>query len=107
MACAIKKGDLVEVLAGKDKGRQGNILRVDPKQNKVLVEGVNMQTKATKPNPNAGVQGGLVKREAVIHISNVAVVNPNTGKKDRVGFKHDDKGRKVRYCKSDEHLLDG
>lgn len=102
----LKKGDLVEVIAGKDKGRQGALLKVCYDTDKVLVEGLNMVTRTQKPDPNRGQQGGFVKKEAFLHYSNVAIVNPNTNKRDRIGFKMMEDGRKVRICKSDNHVLD-
>lgn len=103
MAQRIVKGDKVQLLAGKDRGRQGVVLKVTAKD--VLVEGINLVTKAVKPNPNKGVEGGLIKRESTVAISNVAVVNPNTNKPDRIGFKISDDGTKQRYCKSDNSVL--
>jgi large subunit ribosomal protein L24 len=102
----VKKGDQVQVLTGKDKGRRGNIIRVMPDGDKVLVENVNMVKRHTKPNPAMGAPGGIVEREAPLQISNVALVNPATDKPDRVGFKLLDDGRKVRVFKSNGEVLD-
>ena len=85
MANRIKKGDQVVVNAGKDKGKQGEVVRVDG--DRVVVANVNIVKRHTKPNPQAGVAGGVVEREASIHISNVNVLNPASGKGERVGFK--------------------
>ena len=104
MANRIKKGDQVVVNAGKDKGKQGEIVRVDG--DRVVVAGLNIVKRHTKPNPQAGVAGGVVEREASIHISNVDVVNPATGKGERVGFKVLEDGRKIRVFRSSGEALD-
>jgi len=101
----IKKGDSVMVLAGKDKGQTGNVIRVMT-NNKVLVENVNMAKRHTKGNPQAGVAGGIIEKEMPMHISNVGLVNPATGKADRVGFKKLEDGRKVRFFKSNNEVVD-
>ncbi len=100
----IKKGDQVIVIAGKDKGRQGTVLLVA--EDKVLVETVNMVKKHTKANPMAGVEGGIVEKEMPLAISNVMLFNPMTNKGDRVGFKTLEDGRKVRYFKSNDEVVD-
>ena len=100
----IKSGDQVIMIAGKNKGAQGTVLRVLPQKERVVVEGVNMVKKHTKPNPQRGVEGGIVEKEASIHVSNVAVVYPATGKADRVGFRTED-GKKVRFFKSNGELV--
>ena len=104
MANRIKKGDQVVVNAGKDKGKQGEIVRVDG--DRVVVAGLNIVKRHTKPNPQAGVAGGVVEREASIHISNVNVVNPATGKGERVGFKVLEDGRKLRVFRSSGEAVD-
>lgn len=104
MANRIKKGDQVVVNAGKDKGKQGEIVRVDG--DRVVVAGLNIVKRHTKPNPQAGVAGGVVEREASIHISNVNVLNPATGKGERVGFKVLEDGRKIRVFRSSGEALD-
>lgn len=104
MANRIKKGDQVVVNAGKDKGKQGEIVRVDG--DRVVVAGLNIVKRHTKPNPQAGIAGGVVEREASIHISNVNVVNPATGKGERVGFKVLEDGRKIRVFRSSGEALD-
>jgi large subunit ribosomal protein L24 len=102
----IKKGDDVIVIAGKDKGRRGTVLNVNDPADLVLVEGINVAKKHQKPNPNAGVQGGIVEREAPIHVSNVMLYNPATEKGDRVGIKTLEDGRKVRFFKSNNEVVD-
>lgn len=101
----IKKGDDVIVIAGKDKGKRGNVTRVLP-EGRLFVEGANMIKRHTKPNPNAGQAGGIVEREASLDDSNVAIFNVATGKADRIGFRTLDDGRKVRYFKSTKEVLD-
>ena len=101
----IRKGDDVAVLTGKDKGKRGTVLRV-LKTGKVVVEGVNVVKRHTRPNPAANVPGGIVEKEAPIDISNVAVFNPVTGKPDRVGFKSLEDGRKVRIFRSNKEVVD-
>ena len=100
----IRKGDDVIVLAGKDKGKRGTVLEV--KSDRVIVENVNMVKKHTKPNPNAGETGGIVDKEMPMDISNVALFNPVTNKADRVGFRVLDDGRKVRFFKSNNEIVD-
>ncbi|WP_454829617.1 50S ribosomal protein L24 [Pseudoxanthomonas wuyuanensis] len=104
MANRIKKGDQVIVTAGKDKGKKGDVVRVDG--DRVVVSNVNIIKRHTKPNPQAGVAGGVVEREASIHISNVAVFNPATGKGERIGFKVLEDGRKLRVFRSSGEALD-
>ena len=94
----IKKGDNVYVNAGDDKGKTGRVLEVFPKKMRAIVEGVNIITKATKPNAKHP-QGGLIKMEAPIHISNINLIDPKTGKPTRVSRKVNDNGRKVRIAK--------
>lgn len=101
----IKKDDMVIVIAGKDAGRSGKVIKyVD--NNRVLVEGVNMIKKHVKPNPQKNTQGGIVEREAPIQISNVAILNPTTSKADRVGFRNLEDGRKVRVFVSNGEQVD-
>lgn len=101
----IRKGDEVVVLAGKDKGRRGAVLRrVDDER--LLVEGVNRVKKHVRPNPMKGETGGIVEKEMPIQISNVALFNPVAQKADRVGFKVLEDGRKVRFFKSNGELVD-
>jgi large subunit ribosomal protein L24 len=104
MASKIRKGDDVIVLAGKDKGKRGTVLRVA--DDRVVVENINLAKKHVKPNPNRGEQGGIIDKEMPLHVSNVALYNPATDKGDRVGFKTLDDGRKVRVFKSNGEVVD-
>ena len=104
MANRIKKGDQVVVTAGKDKGKQGEVIRVDG--DRVVVSNIILVKRHTKPNPQAGVAGGVVERESSIHISNVMPVNPATGKGERIGFKVLEDGRKLRVFRSSGEALD-
>ena len=101
----IKKGDEVIVIAGKDKGKQGSVIRVLP-DGRLIVSDVNMAKKHTKPNPNQGQPGGIIEKEMPIDPSNVMLYNPQTEKGDRVGFKFLEDGRKVRYFKSTSEVVD-
>ncbi|MBQ2838552.1 MAG: 50S ribosomal protein L24 [Muribaculaceae bacterium] len=94
----IKKGDTVYVLSGEDKGKQGRVLSVQVTKQRAIVEGVNVVTKSTKPSAKYP-QGGLIKMEAPIHISNLSLLDPKSGKPTRVGFRKDEKGVTVRYSK--------
>ncbi|UGB38890.1 50S ribosomal protein L24 [Frateuria soli] len=100
----IRKGDQVLVIAGKNKGQRGDVLRVDG--DRVFVSNVNIVKRHTKPNPQANQAGGIVEREASIHISNVQPFNPATGKGERVGAKSLEDGRKVRVFRSNGEQLD-
>lgn len=124
----IRKGDKVAIVAGRDKGKQGTVLRVlqakRPKHGfhkksekwldnwrknrgaRLLVEDVNMIVRHVKADPNKGTEGGRIVTEATIHISNVAILNPNTGKADKVGIKILEDGKRARYFKSDGELID-
>jgi large subunit ribosomal protein L24 len=109
MAARIKKGDTVIVITGKDKGRKGEVLKSFPEENRVLVSGVNIKARHTKPS-QADPQGGIKRNEAPIHVSNVAHVDPTSGKPTRVGFKTEgtgDKARKVRFAKRSGETIDG
>jgi large subunit ribosomal protein L24 len=101
----IKKGDDVIVVAGKDKGKQGSVLRVLP-NGRLIVSDVNMAKRHTKPNPNKGVPGGIVEKEMSIDASNVMLFNPQTKKGERIGFRVLEDGRKVRYFKSTDEVVD-
>jgi large subunit ribosomal protein L24 len=101
----IRKGDTVVVTAGRDKGRTGTVVAVQA-DGRVLIENVNMVKKHQRPNPARGVTGAIVQKEAPIHASNVALVNPATKKADRVGFRSLKDGRKARYFKSNGELVD-
>ena len=101
----IKKGDDIMVIAGKDKGKRGTVLRVVDAEH-LLVEGVNVVKKHRRPNPMKGETGGIVDKEMPLHISNVAIFNPVTKKVDRVGVKVLDGGRRVRVFKSNGEMID-
>ena len=101
----IRKGDDVIVIAGKDKGKRGSVLRVFP-DGRLVVSDVNMVKRHTKPNPNRGVPGGIVEKEMPIDQSNIMLFNPQTEKGDRVGFRMLEDGRKVRYFKSTDEVVD-
>ncbi|MDH3914573.1 MAG: 50S ribosomal protein L24 [Chromatiales bacterium] len=101
----IKKGDEVIVVAGKDKGRRGTVLRIFDDE-RVLIENVNVVKKHQKPNPNAGVQGGIIEKEMPLEASNVMLYNPVTQKGDRVGVRKLEDGKKVRYFKSNGEVVD-
>jgi large subunit ribosomal protein L24 len=101
----LRKGDQVVVITGRDKGRRGAVIEI-LKDDRVRVESLNMSKKHQKPNPQAGVQGGIVERESPLHISNVALYNPATQKGDRVGFKKLADGRRVRIFKSNQEVVD-
>ena len=101
----IRKGDEVVVISGKDKGRRGTVLKVLD-DDRILVENVNMVKKHQRPNPNANVAGGIVEKEMPIHISNVMLFNPVTKKGDRVGLRKLEDGRKVRFFKSNNEVVD-
>lgn len=101
----IKKGDEVVVNAGKDKGKRGTVLRVLA-NDKVIVEGVNTVKKHQKGNPMSGQPGGIIEKEMPLHVSNVAIFNAESGKADRVGFRVLDDGRKVRFFKSNNEVID-
>ena len=105
MAAKIKKGDRVIVLAGKDKGRTGEVIEVNPKENRALVRGVNMVRKHQRQTANQ--EGGIISKEASIHISNLAMTDPKDDKPTRVGFKTLNDGRKVRVAKRSGETIDG
>jgi len=104
MAAKIKKGDKVIVLAGKDRGAEGEVVSVSPKDGRVLVRGVNIIKKHQKQTQTE--QGGIITKEAPMDISNVALRDPSTGKATRVGFKIED-GKKVRFAKASGEVIDG
>ncbi len=101
----IRTGDDIIVITGKDKGRRGTVLRVYDDE-RVLVEGINMVKKHQKPNPQAGVQGGIIDKEMPIEQSNLMLYNPQTKKGDRIGIRFLEDGRKVRYFKSNNEVVD-
>ena len=100
----IRKGDEVVVITGRDKGRRGTVIRVAGEQ--VLVENVNMVKRHTRPNPQRGTQGGVVEKEASLHLSNVLLWNPVAKQGDRVGIRTLADGRRVRYFKSNDEVVD-
>ena len=105
MAAKIKKGDRVVLLTGKDKGRQGEVLKVLPKEDRVVVGGVNMVKRHTRPT-QADPQGGIRHKEASLHISNVAYVDPKSGEPTRVGFRIEG-DKKVRFAKKSGEVING
>ena len=100
----IRKGDQVIVIAGADKGKKGEVVRVAG--DRVVVQNINIVKRHTKPNPQANVAGGIVEREAAIHISNVMLLNPASGKGERIGFKVLENGHKVRVFRSSGEAID-
>jgi large subunit ribosomal protein L24 len=104
MAAKIKKGDRVVVLTGRDSGRTGEVVQVMPKDEKALVRGVNMVKRHQKQSMNQ--EGGIISKEAPIHLSNLALADPKDGKPTRVGFRVLDDGRKVRFAKRSGDLID-
>ena len=105
MAAKIKKGDKVIVLTGRDKGRTGEVVQVLPKEERALVRGVNLVKRHQRQTANQ--EGGIISKEASIHLSNIAVADPKDGQPTRVGFKMLDDGRKVRFAKRSGDLIDG
>ncbi|MFC5401816.1 50S ribosomal protein L24 [Cohnella soli] len=101
----VKKDDNIIVISGKDKGKKGRIIAAYPRENRVLVEGVNMVKRHTRPNPT-NPQGGIIEREAPIHVSNVMHIDPKSGKPTRVGNKTLDNGKKVRVAKRSGEMID-
>ncbi len=102
MAMKIKKGDQVIVITGRDKGKTGEVIKSMPKENKVIVQGINLVKRHTKPTQESA--GGIVSKEAPIHVSNVALIDPKDGKATRVGFKVED-GKKVRVSKRSGEVI--
>ena len=105
MAAKIKKGDKVVVLAGRDKGKAGEVLQILPKDGRAVVRGVNLVKRHTKQSAQS--EGGIISKEATIDLSNIAIADPKDGKATRVGFKVLDDGRKVRFAKRSGDLIDG
>jgi len=101
----IRKGDEVVVITGREKGRRGTVIKVLP-NDRVVVENVNMVKRHTRPNPQKGTQGGIVEKEAALHLSNVMLWNPVAKKGDRVGIRTLADGRRVRFFKSDDEVVD-
>ena len=102
----VRKNDNVLVTTGKDRGKKGRVLKVLPAKNRVVVEGVNIIKRHTKPNPQRQIKGGVIEREAPVHASNVQVVCPECGKATRVGRRILGDGRKVRICRKCEGVVD-
>ncbi|KAA8982583.1 MULTISPECIES: 50S ribosomal protein L24 [Gammaproteobacteria] len=102
----IKRDDEVVVTTGKDRNKRGKVLRIVDGGERVVVSGINMVKKHTRPNPMAGTQGGIIEKEAPIHISNVAIYNPQQAKADRVGFQVKEDGTKVRIFRSTQEVID-
>ena len=105
MAARIRKGDKVVVITGRDKGRSGEVIKVMPKESRALVRGVNVVTRHQRQSTTQ--EGGLVRKEASIHLSNIALADRETGKPTRVGFKTLADGRKVRFAKRSGETIDG
>ncbi len=106
LATPIRKNDNVVVMPGKDRGKRGRVVRLVPEKNRVIVEGVNLMKRHTRPNPQKNVKGGVVEREASLHASNVQIVCAECGKPTRIGKKVLDDGRKVRICRKCDGVLD-
>ncbi|MBP8272933.1 MAG: 50S ribosomal protein L24 [Acidobacteria bacterium] len=102
----IRKNDQVVVIAGRDRSKKGRVLSVDPAKRRVIVEGVGMIKRHTKPNPQKGVKGGIVEREASIHVSNVMLVDPDTSAPTRVGYTLHDDGSKQRISRKSGSVVD-
>jgi large subunit ribosomal protein L24 len=102
----IRKNDQVQVIAGRDKGKRGRVLSVLPEKNRVVVEGVNMIKRHTRPNPQKNIKGGIVEREGTIHASNVMLLDPERNVPTRVGAKLMDDGRKVRVARKSGATVD-
>ncbi len=105
MAAKVKKGDTVVILTGRDKGRSGEVIQVLPKEDRAFVRGINLVKKHQKQTQNQ--EGGIVSKEAAIHLSNLAVADPKDGQPTRVGFRILEDGRKVRFAKRSGDLIDG
>jgi large subunit ribosomal protein L24 len=106
LASPIRKNDNVVVTTGKDRGKRGRVLKILADKNRLVVEGVNIIKRHTKPNPQRGIKGGLVEREAGLHASNVQLVCPECGKPTRLGARVLGDGRKVRICRKCEGVVD-
>ncbi len=104
MAARIKKGDQVAVLAGRDKGKTGDVVKVFPKRDRAIVQGVNVVKRHTRPS--GGNAGGIVEKEATIHVSNLALTDPKDNKPTRIGIKVLEDGRKVRFAKRSGEVID-
>ena len=102
----VRRNDNVIVISGKDRGKRGRVLKVLPEKNRLVVEGVNIIKRHTKPNPGRNIKGGLIEREAPLHASNVQIVCPECGKATRIGRRILGDGRKVRICRKCEGVVD-
>jgi large subunit ribosomal protein L24 len=102
----IRKNDNVVVIAGRDRGKRGRVLRVVPDKTRVVVEGVNFVKRHTRPNPQRNIKGGIVEREASLHVSNVQLVCPECSEPTRIGRRLLDDGRRVRYCRKCNGVVD-
>jgi large subunit ribosomal protein L24 len=102
----IRRNDNVLVTAGKDRGKRGRVLKVDANRNRLIVEGVNFISRHTKPNPSKNIKGGIVKREAALHASNVQLICPECGARTRIGHRILGDGRKVRICRKCQGVVD-
>jgi large subunit ribosomal protein L24 len=106
MAARIKKGDKVKVIAGAAKGSEGEVLRVIPKEDRAVVQGIALAKRHTKPK-GMGQPGGIVEREAAVHLSNLALIDPSTGKPTKVGFRVIEGGKKIRVARKSGASIDG
>jgi large subunit ribosomal protein L24 len=102
----IRRNDTVQVMTGKDRGKKGRVLKLVPEKNRLIVEGVNLIKRHTRPNPAKNIKGGVVQREASLHASNVQLVCPECGASTRIGHKVLEDGRKVRICRKCEGVVD-
>jgi large subunit ribosomal protein L24 len=106
MAARIRKGDKVVVITGSDRGKQGEVLRVLPKDNRAVVQGVNVARHHTKPK-GMGQPGGIVEKEATIHLSNLALIDPTTDKPTKIGFRIMENGAKIRVARATGNAIEG
>jgi large subunit ribosomal protein L24 len=106
LSTPIRKNDTVLVITGKDRGKRGRVLKIVPDTNRLIVEGVNLIKRHTRPNPGKNIKGGIVEREASLHASNVQLVCPECGAQTRIGRKVLGDGRKVRICRKCEGVVD-
>src|SRR2546430_4962821 len=106
VATPLRKNDNVLVITGKDRGKKGRILKVLPEKNRLIVEGINLIKRHTRPNPQKNIKGGIVEREASLHASNVQLVCPECNKMTRIGRKILNDGRKVRICRKCDGVVD-
>ncbi len=105
--CKIKKGDKVIVLSGKDKGRSADVIKMLPKEGKVLVQGINVVKRHVKPNPQKGETGGIKTKEMFMDISKVSLLDPKTGKPTKVGYRFNKDGKKERFARKSGEVIDG